>query len=158
MPSDIGPPEYLTDAFRISAEHAADVRALVAAVRKRFDVPIWLVGTSRGTLSVGSVGLALGSAVDGVVLSSGMTSVADLAIDRFQVPVLLMHHTRDSCSATDYRDMRRVRGKLAAPRTELLTFDGGRSTGPACEAFSYHGFNGIEAEVVEATVRWISPR
>ena len=161
LPSDIGPPEYMTDAFRTSTEHADDMRALVAAVRRRFNVPVWLIGTSRGTLSAASVGLALGAAAaggsDGVVLSSGMTSVADLAIDRFQVPVLIVHHSRDTCRATDYRDLRRVTAKLAAPRKEVLTFDGGRSTGPACEAFSYHGFNGIEAEVVEALVRWISP-
>ena len=159
--SDIGPPGYLTDTFRTSTEHATDMRALVAAVRRRFDVPIWLIGTSRGTLSAASVGLALGrvaeGGVDGVVLTAGMTAVADLAIDGYAVPVLLVHHTRDICRATDYRDLRRVQGKLAAPRKDLLTFDGGRSTGPACEAFAHHGFNGIEAEVVESIVRWINP-
>lgn len=159
-PSDIGPPEYLTDAFRTSPEHATDMRALVAAVRQRFAAPVWLIGTSRGTLSAASVGLALGRAVDGgvdgVVLTAGMTAVADMAIDLFAVPALLVHHTQDTCRMTDTRDLRRVRSKLKAPRTELLTFSGGRSTGPACEAFAHHGFNGIEAEVVDAIVRWIN--
>jgi predicted esterase len=155
-PSDRGPPEYLTDTFRLSPEHATDVRALAEQVRARLKVPVWLVGTSRGTLSAAGAGLALGHAVDGVVLTASMMSIAELDIDRFDVPVLLVHHTQDTCRATDYRDLHRPRSKLAAPRTELLSFSGGRSTGPVCEAFSYHGFNGIEAEVIEAIARWIN--
>jgi pimeloyl-ACP methyl ester carboxylesterase len=155
--SDRQAPDWLTDGFRTGAEHALDVGAAVDALRARFQRPVWLVGTSRGTLSAAAAGLRLGRRIDGVVLAAGMTSVKDLDIDRFEVPVLLVHHVRDTCRVTDFRDLPQVRGRLKAPHTELVTFSGGRSEGPACEAMAYHGFNGIEADVVRAISRWIAP-
>jgi hypothetical protein len=44
------------------------------------------------------------------------------------------------------------------PKKELLTFDGGVSVGDPCEALAYHGFNGIESDVVTKIVQWISPK
>ena len=41
-----------------------------------------------------------------------------------------------------------------SPRTQLLSFRGGQSSGDPCEAFAYHGFNGLESEVVRQTVAW----
>lgn len=159
LPSDRGRPPFLDDPFRLSAEHAADVGAVVQTLRKRFNAPVWLVGTSRGTLSAAAVALNLAqkgaAAPDGVVLTASMTSVADLPIDTFAMPVLLAAHRQDTCAATDYRDLRRITLRLRAPRHEVLAFSGGRSTGPACEAFAYHGFNGIEDEVVAAIARWM---
>ncbi len=155
--SDLAAPDWLTDTFRTSAEHAHDVGAAVEVLRTRFQRPVWLVGTSRGTLSAAAVGLQLGRRIDGVVLTAGMTSIRRLAIDRFEVPVLIVHHQRDTCRVTDYRDLRQVTSKLKAPRSEVLTFSGGRSEGPACEAMAFHGFNGIEAEVIQAIALWIAP-
>jgi hypothetical protein len=46
--------------------------------------------------------------------------------------------------------------KLAnTPRSELLAFRGGVSRGDPCEAFAYHGFNGIEQEVIGQIAAWI---
>lgn len=35
-----------------------------------------------------------------------------------------------------------------SPRKQLMTFNGGQNRGDPCEAFAYHGFNGLESEVV----------
>jgi predicted esterase len=156
--SDRTAPDWLTDQFRMSAEHAQDIGAAVEVLRTRFRRPVWLVGTSRGTLSAAAAGLQLGRRIDGVVLTSGMNSIKNLEIDRFEVPVLIVHHERDTCRVTDYRDLPQVTGKLKAPRSEVLTFSGGRSEGPACEAMAFHGFNGIEAEVIRAIALWIAPK
>jgi hypothetical protein len=43
----------------------------------------------------------------------------------------------------------------ASPRKELLTMDGGQNRGDPCEAFAYHGFNGIERDVVAKLAVWI---
>jgi pimeloyl-ACP methyl ester carboxylesterase len=145
----------LDDAFRTSAEHAQDIGAVVRALRKRRAIPVWLVGTSRGTLSAAAAALQLGRAVDGVVLTATLASVADLAVDRFQVPVLVVHHREDRCAASDFRDLRRLTGKLNAPRQEVIPMSGGRSQGPLCEAFAYHGFNGVERETVAAIAAWM---
>ena len=42
-----------------------------------------------------------------------------------------------------------------APKTELLTFEGGVDIGNPCEARGHHGFSGIEAEVVKKISAWI---
>jgi len=44
----------------------------------------------------------------------------------------------------------------AVPRKELLTFEGGKSQGDPCNAMAYHGFNGIEQEVVTKIAEWIT--
>jgi len=146
----------LDDAFRRSGEHADDIAALVKALRARYALPVWLIGTSRGTISAAAVGLRLGRSIDGVVLSSTLGDVADLDIDKMQVPTLLIHHELDRCQASDFRDLRKVSSKLKAPRQELIPMSGGRSEGPACEAFAYHGYNGIERETVAAIASWIA--
>ncbi len=45
-----------------------------------------------------------------------------------------------------------------APRKQLLAFQGGDNRGDPCEAMAYHGFNGIEREVVAQTAAWIVAR
>jgi hypothetical protein len=44
----------------------------------------------------------------------------------------------------------------AVPRKELLTFEGGMNRGDPCEAMAFHGFNGIEQEVVAKVAEWIT--
>jgi pimeloyl-ACP methyl ester carboxylesterase len=154
-PSDKPGPNYLDDNFRKSKEHAEDTLIVVNALRKRFGVPVWLVGTSRGTISAAAAGLHLGKSIDGVVLTATMADVIDLPIDRFEVPVLMAHHEWDRCRETYFREARRTAGKVKAPRTEFLPFSGGKDEGPACQAMAYHGFNGIEPEVVAAIAKWM---
>ncbi len=37
--------------FRLSAQHADDIGKVIAEVRARTSLPVWLVGTSRGAIS-----------------------------------------------------------------------------------------------------------
>jgi hypothetical protein len=43
-----------------------------------------------------------------------------------------------------------------SPKKGLLTFDGGQNVGDLCEALAYHGFNGIESDVLTKIAQWIS--
>ncbi len=45
-----------------------------------------------------------------------------------------------------------------SPRAESLVVTGGDSRGDPCEAFAYHGFNGMEAAVVQKVAAWITGR
>ena len=63
----------MNDVFRLGEKHAADMAAVVAELKKRFDnVPVYLVGTSRGTISAAGAGSQLGDKVAGVVLTSSL--------------------------------------------------------------------------------------
>jgi hypothetical protein len=44
----------------------------------------------------------------------------------------------------------------AAPRKELIAVSGGISSGDPCEAWAYHAYNGLEAEVVGRIAAWIT--
>src|SRR4029079_13238202 len=73
-PSDMLP-EGMHDEFRLGPQHAQDIRAVVADVRKRIpDARIFLVGTSRGAISAAALGASLADFVQGVVLSSTVTN------------------------------------------------------------------------------------
>jgi len=41
------------------------------------------------------------------------------------------------------------------PRKQLLSFKGGNNWGDPCDAFAYHGYNGLEGEVVAQIAKWI---
>jgi pimeloyl-ACP methyl ester carboxylesterase len=154
------------DGFRTSAAHAADVRAVVAALRQEAAAPVWLVGTSMGTVSAASAAARLtAGGPDGLVLSSTVTrqgrerpeSVGDVRLKDIRIPTLVVHHRDDKCRATPYADTAGLLRDLArAPRRELLSVDGGDppQSGP-CEPRSAHGFVGLDAEVVGAIAAWI---
>jgi dienelactone hydrolase len=163
-PSDKQTPPYLSG-FRQSPEHAADVKAVIAWLKDQVKVPVWLVGTSRGTQSVAAVSTALAQSggPDGVVLTSTVLNdprskpVPDMPVDKLAVPVLVVHHEQDACRVCLFRDMPRLMQKLSTlPRKELITFRGGENQGDPCEALAYHGFNGLETEVVRRIAAWIT--
>lgn len=167
VPSDRRSPPYLSG-FRQTPAHVADIKAVIAWLRQQAGVPVWLVGTSRGTQSAAYIATQLALAdggPNGLVLTSTMLSdnkgrpVPDMDLDKIAIPVLVVHHRRDGCKHCAYAGLPRLMDKLgAAPRKELLTFDGGQNRGDACEAFAYHGFNGIEGDVVAGIADWIAAR
>ena len=159
--------------FRNSAEHAEDISAVIADVRRRARrAPVWLIGTSRGTVSVVNVAARLQDArgPDGVVLTSAVTrpdltqnappgdkqTVYDAGVGAIRVPALVVYHRNDNCYLTPSIDAPALLAKLtAAPRKEGLIFDGGGRRGDDCGALSAHGFLDIERLVVDAIVDWI---
>lgn len=150
-------------------EHAADVKAVMNWLRnKQPGLPVWLVGTSRGTQSAAYVAIAMSDAADGpagLVLTSSMLAdketrpLPKMALDQIKIPALVVHHEQDSCEYSLYADVPRLMNKLSeSPRKALYTATGGASKGDACEGFAYHGYNGIEQEVVAKIAAWISPQ
>ena len=164
-PSDRQNPPYL-GGFRQQPEHVADIKAVIAWLKQQADIPVWLVGTSRGTQSAAFIATQLAPAdggPDGVVLTSTILAdkktrpVPKMPLDKIQVPTLVVHHKHDGCEFCKYADLPQVMDKLTAvPRKELLTFEGGKAQGNPCEAMAYHGFNGIEQEVVTKIAEWIT--
>lgn len=167
VPSDR---ESLRGVFRESAEHAADLGAAVAWARQRFGKPVWVIGTSRGTHSAANAAVALTgvSAPDGIVLSATVLArgrmseeprpVQEMDLASIRQPMLVVHHEQDPCRVCPPNLLPELMKKLRAARSQLITYTGGRSEGPPCEAFSHHGFNGIEERVVGDISAWIAAR
>jgi pimeloyl-ACP methyl ester carboxylesterase len=155
--------------FRETPEHVADVRAVIAWLRRETHLPVWLVGTSRGTQSAAYAATQLqgADAPDGLVLTSSVLAhsrnmqeptVLDMPLDRIAIPVLVVHHREDGCRVCPFEETAALMRRLsAAPRKELIAVDGGVSQGDPCEAFAHHGYNGIESEVVARIAGWMAP-
>jgi hypothetical protein len=80
-----------------------------------------------------------------------------MALEKLTIPVLVVHHEQDGCRACPFRGIPRLMDKLSTvPRKQLITFRGGENQGDPCEALAYHGFNGLEAEVVGRVANWIT--
>lgn len=56
-PSDRQSPPYL-GAFRQTPEHVADIKAVISWLKQQATIPVWLVGTSRGTQSAAHIAVA----------------------------------------------------------------------------------------------------
>ena len=156
-PSDRQDPPFLAG-FRQTTEHVADIKAVIAWLKHKSNIPVWLVGTSRGTQSVAYIATQLAPAdggPDGIVLTSTILSdkkgrpVTEMPIGRINVPTLVVHHRNDGCNHCRPEELPRLTEKLTAvPRKELLMFDGGEDKGDPCEAAGHHGFAAIEQDVV----------
>jgi predicted esterase len=152
--------------FRNSQKHVQDIEAVIEYIRTSNNKPIWLVGTSRGTESAAYAAVHLNDKIDGVVLTSSIsrtdnkgTSVTDLALDKITVPVLAIHHKEDKCKATIPKVIKNIKSKAYnSSRVETKLFSGGDepiSKNP-CQARTYHGYLGIEGEVVNFMYDFIS--
>lgn len=159
-PSDMPDLGYVE---RTSDAHLADIRAVLAAVKAKSPLPVWLVGTSRGTVSATVACVRGVGEIAGLVLTSSIVSWDKLgAVQRqdlaaIRVPVLVLHHAKDQCRVTLPRDVGAIlRGLTAAPVKKLVMVDGGSDpTGDPCEALHWHGFIGMEAEAVQIIIGWM---
>jgi hypothetical protein len=67
--------------------------------------------------------------------------------------LLWVHHEDDPCQFTSYREAKRYAERT---RSALVTVrGGGPEKGGACQAFSHHGYVGVEREVVMAMRSWV---
>jgi len=162
-PSDRQGKQGMYGDHRTSTDHVSDIDSIIAKVRETADVPVWLIGTSRGTESAAFAGLHSTQNVTGIVLTSSMTesnrkglAVTELPLDRIMLPTLVTHHRNDGCAWTTPGGAERIRNMLtAAPVAELKLFEGGYQKSKPCKAKSYHGYLGIENQVVDAIAAFI---
>jgi hypothetical protein len=153
--------------FRTTPEHAGDIKVVMEFLRKRHPgKPLWLVGTSRGTISAAGVAARIRDSAgpDGIVLTSSLTgknrkrldSLDDVDLSSITAPTYIVHHVNDECSITPYDKAETLMDALSSVKTkEFKGFSGGETTGDPCKVNSHHGFLGIEAKVVKSIVEWI---
>jgi len=129
------------------------ILAIAGDLQKRFGpLKVYVVGTSRSTESTMALSAPLDGKVAGFVHSSSMNPIGSFDTRNFRSRHLIVLHRSDPCRVTQPSNGAAAHRKYG---TELIEMDGGKSTGPDCEAFSHHGYNGIEAETVEKIKAWI---
>ena len=166
-PSDHQSPPYVAGGFRESPQAAADVKAVIAWVRSQAKVPVWLVATSHGTQSAANAATSLTGTdgPDGLVLTSTIlsdnkeTPVTAMPLNRIRIPVLVVHHVEDGCSKCPYSGIPALMVRFTgASKKQMIPVQGGQTRGDPCEAWSHHGFNGNEQDVVAQIANWITTK
>jgi len=167
LPSD--KQQGLSLEWRETAEHVKDAGAVVNVLVKQYpEARITLLGFSNGARSASHIGAALrgmkdgwGSKLQGVILMSASIdafredwiSELDARKDRPKVPLLVVHHKRDSC--LHYRDI-----EAAAQWHDFISVDDVRQPRVNtyrrdCDRGSAHQFAGREEKAYQAVVDWI---
>ncbi|MDH4480869.1 MAG: alpha/beta hydrolase [Rhodoferax sp.] len=152
--------------FRVSAPAMDDLRRVLRQVRGSFAGPVWVVGTSRGTVSGTAAAIALREEglIDGLVLTASVTSAKTTgavplqALDKISIPVMVVHHEKDACRVCRPDEVPAIdRGLVNSRRHALLMLSGGEGeSGNPCEALHFHGFIGVESQAVGRITDWIA--
>jgi pimeloyl-ACP methyl ester carboxylesterase len=145
-----------------ATQHVAEITKAIAYA-KQFAKPVWIVGTSRGTVSGTAAAIALGeSQIQGLVLTSSVTqrktgAVPTQNLAALKIPVLVVHHKNDACSICVPSQAEQMTNSLTAtPVKKLILIDGGSNpTGDPCEANHWHGYINYEKETVKMITDWI---
>ncbi|PHY06760.1 MAG: alpha/beta hydrolase [Alcaligenaceae bacterium] len=157
--SDLAKLDY---SYRVQ-EHVAEIAKVINFSKEKFQKPIWLVGTSRGTVSGAAAAIALGGeAVQGLVLASSVTNnkigaINTQSIGELKIPVLVVHHRYDACKICVPSEASRITSDLiSAPVKKFVMIGGGTNPeGDPCGARHWHGFINYEKETVKLMSDWI---
>jgi hypothetical protein len=161
-------PSGLTQANRLSAAHAAELQGFINAALTRWGGPVWVVGTSNGSIStVTAAGFqpAL-SGLSGVILTSTVTQLTsanqptfNVYASRITVPTQVVWHDDDHCTISPPAGSAALFAAIPSAHKESRVFAHGHSvaTDP-CGAFSEHGYAGIEESVVKQIAEFIRGR
>lgn len=158
--SDMDTMEYN---FRVSSTHVKELENVVNYAADKFKKPVWLVGTSRGTVSGTATAIALGDKkVQGLVLTASITNskqgaISTQDIEDLKIPVLVVHHEQDACRYCDPDQAKKIPSYLkSAPYKKALIVNGGSEPrGDVCEAYHWHGFINSEEATGKLIADWI---
>jgi ribosomal protein L39E len=149
---------------RTGEQHAQDNLEMFRAIKENSQAPIWIIGSSMGTISATAAAIQdKHHLVSGVVLTSSVTSYRipgavrrqDLA--KIRVPVFVVHHEKDACKVCTPHEAKDIADDLknAPIKKTLLVSGGSGAIGNPCGAQHWHGFIGMEKEVIDLIAAWI---
>ncbi len=152
----------LSTPYRMSPDHAQDMDKVVRYL-KRYKLPIWVIGTSRGSISAVNAAKSV-KGLSGLILTSSVTrenkrgpGIIQMGLGTITIPTLVVSHKDDGCHVTPASDTPEVVKSLtASSHAKAKYFSGGREVSHPCRGKSHHGFLGIEKKVVKSIARFIS--
>lgn len=173
MVAVFNPPEGMEDlrrTYRISQQHGQDIQAVIEFLKKKADVPVWLIGHSRGTFSAANGAIRLGNLVSGLVLASTITKsrekyaiykthpngVLNMDLASIKVPTLVLANKPDSCASSPASNAEKVVKELTGSSAAAVKVYGDEDPdGDNCKWGGPHHFAGFEDKVEAAIVEFI---
>jgi len=139
------------DAYQMTEQRFKDIRLVVESAKRSFPSikQVWLLSTSRGFFTSAAVPRYAGNDLAGVIHTAGVVDMVVKypdVIAKSATPQFFVHHADDPCNITRYSTAKNAADKIGAP---LITVYGGSGySGGACQAFTQHGFKGMEEKVM----------
>ena len=129
------------------------VQALLDDIKRRYPAAkIYVMGTSNGTYATMRLAGYLSGRVAGVVHTSSLNAISRFDSREYKNRQLIVSHVGDVCRATLFSASKDSHERYG---TDFIPMEGGISVGEYCEAFSHHGYNGIERETMDKIKDWI---
>jgi len=143
--------------------YAGVVAQLVALAHRETNGPVFLVGTSQGSIAAMNGAAHAEQMINGVVLTESVSrlggseeTVFDAEPGAVKVPALVVANQKDECPVSPPEDAERIASAMkASPSVRVLHVDGGEAGEKDCGSLSPHGYYGMEAEVVSAIADWM---
>ena len=147
---------------RKNKDHMSRISILIDHIKKENNLPIILLGHSRGSISVAAAAnnLEKGKINGIVILGSITTSVGKYTpytltmkhmLKETSIPVMVIHHEKDGCSVSSYLGAKNLAKKK---NYKLISITGGGKSGSECGPLHYHGFEGKMTEVIQSIKEW----
>jgi hypothetical protein len=97
-------------------------------------------------------------ALESAIAKSPPNGVADMALSEIRVPTLIISHREDGCNDSPPAGAAVLKTRLTRSRkVEIALLDGGDPPQSSpCDAYSAHGYFGIEAEAVDTIANFIN--
>ncbi|MDX2441573.1 MAG: hypothetical protein QNK40_13620 [Desulfobacterales bacterium] len=157
--------------YDMSPELAQDIEPVISFLKNEADIPVWLVGISRGTFSAVTTAIFTQKKINGLVLLSSETNIPEkwyiykshpkgilnMDLQKISVPALVIAHKDEKCKITPASAAPEIKEALInSPKTEVMYFTGGKKpkSGP-CDPKSPHAFYGIEDKIITAIENFI---
>ena len=149
---------------RHTQAYAEDVSRIIDRLRQQSSLPIFLIGTSQGSIAALNVAAHVPD-IKGIALAESVTvkgrsgeTVFDASPSTVSVPVLIVANRQDRCWVAPPDHASRLAAALtASPDVRVMQVDGGtQKSSRACGALSPHGYYGIERTVMDEIDHWLT--
>jgi len=165
-PSD--QPNGMSPNFRLSSAHAQDISMMVDFLLSKSLKPIFLVGTSRGTISVENFATTNPheNRISGIVLTSSYSPFelqvlvpgTTLAVQSITLPVLFVHNVYDACKETPFQNaLDFSKTFTSSTKIDFVQIQDQLTPDPdPCGPGGGHGYAGVQSQVVKDITDWTS--
>ncbi len=152
--------------MRSSPAYGRVVDELAAYAHAQSAGPVFLIGTSQGTIAaVNGAAHARPGVIAGVILTEAVSVPGRLSTETVfnaspqdvRVPALVVANRDDACTVAPPSMASRIAAAMTdSPGARVLMVSGGvQRSGSVCGSLSPHGYYGIEDQVVSAMVSWL---
>jgi hypothetical protein len=150
---------------RSSAEYASVVEALIRFAHTQSQGPVFLLGTSQGSIAAANGAAHAGPGMlAGVVLTESVSrlggsheTVFDTGLQNIRIPALVVANRNDRCDVAPPQDAPKIAAAMShSPSVRLVQVSGGIiASSNSCASLTPHGYYGMELQIVGTVSDWI---